>query len=51
MLARIVSVSLVQAKGLGWSFQEPMKAPMVPVSSRSEVKDPRRMAWRVMIEA
>ena len=50
MLARIVSVSLVQAKGRGWSFQESMNVPMVAVSSLTEVKEPRRMAWRAMIE-
>ena len=50
MLARITSASLVQANGLGWSFQWSMKAPMAEMSSSTEVKLPRRMAWRVMIE-
>ncbi len=50
MLARISSESLVQAKGRGWSFQWSMKAPMAAVSSLTEVKEPRRMACRVMTE-
>ena len=48
MLARISSASLVQANGRGWSFQLSMNAPMAAVSSLTEVKEPRRMAWRVM---
>ena len=50
MLARISSASLVQANGCGWSFQWSMKAPMVATSCLTEVNEPRRMAWRVMIE-
>jgi hypothetical protein len=50
MLVRISSASLVQAKGRGWSFQLSMNAPMASVSWRTEVKEPRRMAWRVMTE-
>ena len=50
MLARISSASLVQANGQGWSFQWSMKAPMVATSCLTEVNEPRRMAWRVMIE-
>ncbi len=50
ILARISSAALVQANGRGWSFQLSMKAPMVSVSWRTEVNDPRRMAWRVMTE-
>jgi hypothetical protein len=50
MLARISSASLVQAKGRGWSFQWSMKAPMVATSPLTEVKEPRRMAWRVITE-
>src|SRR5258706_15438892 len=50
MLARISSASLVQAKGRGCSFHESMKAPMALVSSLTEVKEPRRMASRVMTE-
>ena len=50
MLPRISSASLVQANGLGWSFQWSMNAPMVSVSWRTEVKEPRRMDWRVMTE-
>ena len=49
MLARIWSASLVQVNGRGWSFQLSMKAPMAAVSSLTEVKVPRRMAWRVMM--
>ena len=41
---------MVQANGRGWSFQLSMKAPAGPVSSRTEVNEPRRMASRVMIE-
>jgi len=50
MLARISSASLVQLNGLGWSFKWSMKAPMVAMSSLTEVKVPRRMAWRIMTE-
>jgi len=50
MLARISSASLVQVNGRGWSFQWSMKAPMVATSCLTEVNEPRRMAWRVMIE-
>jgi hypothetical protein len=50
MLARITSASLVQANGLGWSFQWPVKAPVAEMSSSTGVKLPRRMAWPVMIE-
>ncbi len=50
MLARISSASLVQAKGLGWSFQESMNLPMTATSCLTEVKEPRRMAWRVITE-
>jgi len=50
MLARIASASLVQVNGRGWSFQWSAKAPMAAVSSSTEVKVPRRMAWRVMTE-
>ena len=37
-------------EGPGWSFQWSMKVPIVSVSWRTEVKEPRRMAWRVMTE-
>ena len=50
MLARISSASLVQANGCGWSFQLSMNDPMAAVSCLTEVKEPRRMAWRVMTE-
>src|SRR5712671_5423190 len=40
----------VQAKGLGWSFHESMNAPIAAVSSLTEVKEQRWMAWRVMTE-
>ena len=50
MLAGISSASLVQANGRGWSFQLPVNAPMAAVSWRTEVNEPRRMAWRVMTE-
>jgi hypothetical protein len=46
MLAKISSAPLVQANGAGWSFQLSMSAPMVATSSLTEVKEPRRMAWR-----
>ena len=46
MAASISSGSLVQVNGTGCSFQLPVYAPMVSVSWRTEVKDPRRMAWR-----
>jgi hypothetical protein len=39
-------VSLVQVNGRGCSFQRSVNAPMAAVSSLTEVKLPRRMAWR-----
>ena len=45
----IVSASLVQANGWQRSFQPSMKAVMASISSWTEPKLPRRMAWRVMI--
>ena len=48
MLARISSASLVQANGRGWSFQPSVNAPMAAVGWRTEVNEPRRMAWRVI---
>ena len=45
----IVSASLVQTKGWQRSFQPSMNAVMASVSTRTEAKVPRRMAWRVMI--
>jgi hypothetical protein len=50
MLAVISSASLVQVNGRGWSFHESVNMPIAAVSSLAEVKEPRRMAWRVMIE-
>jgi hypothetical protein len=50
MLANTPPGSLVQANGCGWSFHESMNVPMVSVSWRTEVNEPRRMAWRVMTE-
>ena len=50
MLARMSSASLVQANGCGWSFQLPVNAPMVSVSWRTEVNEPRRMDWQVITE-
>ena len=50
MLVRISSASLVQVNGHGWWFQPSMKAPIAEMSSLTEAKLPRRMAWRVMIE-
>jgi hypothetical protein len=46
----ISSAPLVQANGLGWLFQWSMNAPIAEIRSLTEVKDPRRMACRVMIE-
>ena len=43
-------MSLAQANGRGWSLQWPVKAPMALVSSLTEAKLPRRIAWRVMTE-
>ena len=45
----IVSASLVQMNGWQRSFQPSMNAVMASISSRTESKLPRRMAWRVMI--
>jgi hypothetical protein len=50
ILPMISSASLVQADGLGWSFQWSMNAPIAETRSLTEVKEPRRMACRVMIE-
>ena len=47
---RILSAVLVQMKGWQRSFQPAMKARMAVVSSLTLSKEPRRMAWRVMIE-
>jgi hypothetical protein len=44
------AASLVQANGRGWSFQPSVNAPMAAVSWRTEVNEPRRMAWRVITE-
>jgi hypothetical protein len=41
---------LVQVKGWQRSFQPSMKVSMAAMRSVTEVKLPRRMAWRVMIE-
>jgi hypothetical protein len=41
----IVSASLVQIKGWQRSFQPSMNAVMASISSRTEPKVPRRMAW------
>lgn len=48
MLARIWSASFVQVNGRGWSFRLSVKVPVAAVSSLTEVKGPRRMAWRVI---
>jgi hypothetical protein len=40
---------LFQANGRGWSFQLSIKAPQA-ASSSTEIKDPRRMARRMMTE-
>jgi predicted DNA-binding transcriptional regulator AlpA len=45
----IWSAVLVQTNGWQRSFQPSMKARMAAVRSRTEVKVPRRMAWRVMM--
>jgi hypothetical protein len=37
-------------EGTGCSFHESMNAPIAAVSSLTEVKEPRRMAWWVMTE-
>lgn len=50
ILPRMSSASLVQANGTGCSFQLSMNAPIVLTSSLTEVKEPRRMAWRVITE-
>ena len=41
---------MVQANGWQRSFQPSMNLRIASVSSRTLVKVPRRMAWRVMIE-
>jgi hypothetical protein len=45
----IWSAVLVQVKGSQRSFQPSMKLPIAAMRSLTEVKVPRRMAWRVMI--
>jgi len=45
----IVSASLVQMNGWQRSFQPSMNRSIASISSRTESKLPRRMAWRVMI--
>jgi len=40
---------LVQVKGWQRSFQPSMKFSMAVIRSSTEVKLPRRMAWRVMM--
>src|SRR6186997_2747576 len=45
----MVSATLVQMNGSHRSFQASMKRRMASMSSRTESKLPRRMAWRVMI--
>jgi hypothetical protein len=44
------SAVLVQVKGWQRSFHPSMKFSMAAMRSLTEVKLPRRMAWRVMIE-
>src|SRR6266852_9869708 len=44
------SAVLVQVKGWQRSFQPSMKVSMAAMRSLTEVKLPRRIAWRVMIE-
>jgi hypothetical protein len=46
----ISSADLVQVKGWQRSFQPSMKSSMAAMRSLTEVKLPRRMACRVMIE-
>ena len=41
---------MVQVKGWQRSFQLSMKFSMAVIRSSTEVKLPRRMAWRMMIE-
>ncbi len=48
-MVRISSAVLVQMNGWQRSFQPSMKVSIVAVSDFTEVKVPRRMAWRVMI--
>ena len=43
------SAVLVHTKGWQRSFQPLMKARILIISSRTEAKVPRRMAWRSMI--
>ena len=43
------SAVLVQVKGWQRSFQPSMKVPIAAMRSLTEVKVPRRMAWRVMM--
>jgi hypothetical protein len=45
----MVSASLVQTKGWQRSFQPLMNPVMASIRSPTELKVPRRMAWRVMI--
>ncbi len=45
----MVSASLVHVNGWQRSFQPLMNAVMASISSPTDVKVPRRMAWRVMI--
>src|SRR5215212_469274 len=45
----IWSAVLVQTKGWQRSFHPSMKIPIAAIRSLTEVKVPRRMAWRVMI--
>ena len=45
----MMSASLVQTNGSQRSFQPWMKRRMASMSSLTESKLPRRMAWRVMI--
>ena len=45
----MVSASLVHVNGWQRSFQPLMNPVMASISSSTEVKVPRRMAWRVMI--
>ena len=45
----MVSASLVQTNGWQRSFQPLMNAVIDSIRSSTELKVPRRMAWRVMI--
>jgi len=45
----MVSASVVQTKGWQRSFQPSMNAVIASIRSGTELKVPRRMAWRVMI--